>query len=89
MSAAAPARPSTIASTSMTNRGSRGGLPTALLSPPSASALAAMLEKQLHKLGLVRARVIAVATKAGQGADLRFKSIPAAKVDLLKKAIGR
>ena len=27
-----------------------------------------MLEKQLHKLGLERARVTAVATKAGQGA---------------------
>ena len=52
-------------------------------------ALAAMLEKQLHKLGLDRARVTAVATKAGQGADLRFERIPAAKVDLLKKAIGR
>ena len=52
-------------------------------------ALAAMLEKQLRKLGLERARVTAVATKAGQGADLRFERIPAAKVDLLKKAIGR
>jgi len=52
-------------------------------------ALAAMLEKQLHKLGLERARVTAVATAAGQGADLRFERIPAAKVDLLKKAIGR
>ena len=52
-------------------------------------SLAAMLEKQLHKLGLERARVTAVATKAGHGADLRFERIPAAKVDLLKKAIGR
>ena len=43
----------------------------------------------LHKLGLERARVAAVATKAGQGADLRFERIPAAKVDLLKKAFGR
>ena len=49
-----------------------------------------MLEKQLHKLGLERTRVTAVATKAGQGADLRFERIPATKVDLLlKKAIGR
>jgi hypothetical protein len=51
--------------------------------------LAAMLERQLHKLGLDRARVTAVATKPGQGADLRFERIPAAQVDLLKKAIGR
>jgi uncharacterized protein YjiS (DUF1127 family) len=52
-------------------------------------ALATMLTQQLHKLGLDRARVTAVATKPGQGADLRFERIPAAKVDLLKKAIGR
>ena len=29
-----------------------------------------MLEKQLHKLGLERARVTAVATKAGKGAEV-------------------
>jgi hypothetical protein len=48
-----------------------------------------MLERQLHELGLDRARVTAVATKPVQGADLRFERIPAADVDLLKKALGR
>jgi hypothetical protein len=51
-------------------------------------ALAALLEKKLHALGLHGARVTAVATKPGQGGDLRFEHIPCAKVDLLKKAIG-
>ena len=50
-------------------------------------ALAALLQKHLRHLGLDRARVVAVATKAGQGADLRFEGIPASKVDLLKKGI--
>lgn len=49
--------------------------------------LAALLQKHLRHLGLDRARVVAVATKAGQGADLRFEGIPASKVDLLKKGI--
>ena len=50
---------------------------------------AALLEKRLHQLGLDRARVIAVATKPGQGSDLRFEHIPVAQIDALKKAIGR
>ena len=50
---------------------------------------AALLEKRLHQLGLDRARVTAVATKPGQGSDLRFEHIPVAQIDLLKKAIGR
>lgn len=49
--------------------------------------LAALLQKHLRHLGLDRARVVAVATRAGQGADLRFEGIPASKVDLLKKGI--
>ena len=49
--------------------------------------LAALLQKHLRHLGLDRARVVAVATKVGQGADLRFEGIPASKVDLLKKGI--
>jgi hypothetical protein len=49
--------------------------------------LAALLQKHLRHLGLDRARVVAVAMKAGQGADLRFEGIPASKVDLLKKGI--
>ena len=49
--------------------------------------LAAFLQRHLRKLGLDRARVVAVATKPGQGADLRFEGIPASKVDLLKKGI--
>jgi len=49
--------------------------------------LAALLQKHLRRLGLDRARVVAVAMKAGQGADLRFEGIPASKVDLLKKGI--
>jgi hypothetical protein len=44
---------------------------------------------RLRQLGLERARVTAVATKPGQGADLRVEHVPASKVDLLKKAIGR
>ena len=56
---------------------------------PDERALAALLQKSLHTHGLDRARVTAVATKPGQGADLRFEHIPAAKVDVLKKAIGR
>ncbi len=51
-------------------------------------SLAALLEKTLHALGLHGAKVTAVATKPGQGGDLRFEHIPCAKVDLLKKAIG-
>jgi hypothetical protein len=50
---------------------------------------AALLEKRLHQLGLERARVTAVATKPGQGSDLRFEHIPVAQIDILKKAIGR
>lgn len=51
--------------------------------------LAALLQKRLHHLGLERARVTAVATKPGQPGDLRIEHIPVAKVDVLKKAIGR
>ncbi|MDB5217433.1 MAG: hypothetical protein JWO86_5360 [Myxococcaceae bacterium] len=50
---------------------------------------AALLEKRLHQLGLERARVTAVATKPGQGSDLRFEHIPVAQIDILEKAIGR
>jgi hypothetical protein len=50
---------------------------------------AALLEKRLHQLGIDRARVTAVATKPGQGSDLRFQHIPVAQIDALKKAIGR
>lgn len=49
--------------------------------------LAALLQRHLRQLGLDRARVVAVAGKAGQGADLKFEGIPAARVDLLKKGI--
>ena len=52
-------------------------------------AFAALLEKRLHQLGLDRARVTAVATKPGQGSDLRFEHIPVAQIDILRKAIGR
>ncbi len=51
-------------------------------------ALAALLQKKLHALGLRSAKVTAVATKPGQGGDLKFEHIPCAKVDLLKRAIG-
>ena len=51
-------------------------------------ALAAALQKKLHSLGLRNAKVTAVATKPGQGGDLRFEHIPCAELDLLKKAIG-
>ena len=50
---------------------------------------AALLERRLHQLGAERARVTAVATKPGQGADLRFEHIPAAAIDALRQAIGR
>jgi hypothetical protein len=49
---------------------------------------AALLERRLRQLGLARARVTAVATKAGQGADLLFEHIPASAIDALRKAIG-
>jgi len=55
---------------------------------PDERALAELLERKLHKLGIEGARVTAVATKPGQGANLRFEGIPAAKVDVLKRAIG-
>jgi hypothetical protein len=45
-------------------------------------------KRRLHQLGLDRARVTAVATKPGQGSDLRFEHIPVAQIDALKKAIG-
>jgi len=51
--------------------------------------LAALLERRLHQLGLTRAKVEAVATRAGQPADLSFSGIPVDRVDDLKKAIGR
>jgi hypothetical protein len=50
---------------------------------------AALLQKRLHQLGLDRALVTAIATKPGQGSDLRFEHIPVAQIDVLKKAIGR
>lgn len=56
---------------------------------PEERSLASLLETRLRQLGLDRARVTAVATKPGQGADLRIERVPASKVDLLKKAIGR
>ena len=52
-------------------------------------ALAELLQRKLHKLGLERARVTAVATKAGHESDLRFEHIPVSKIDTLKQAIGR
>ncbi len=52
-------------------------------------SLAALLQRRCRQLGLDRASVTAVATKAGQGSDLRFEHIPAAQVDTLKKALGR
>ena len=51
--------------------------------------LAKLLERRLHELGLERASVEAVATKAGHVAELRFAGIPVDRVDVLKKAIGR
>jgi hypothetical protein len=51
--------------------------------------LADLLQRRLRKLGLDRAVVTAVATKPGQGADLRFEHIPAAKVDLLSRGIAK
>ncbi len=65
-----------------------GKKPRGRTTTPDERALAALLEKKLHALGLRGAKVTAVATKPGQGGDLRFEHIPCAKVDLLKKAIG-
>jgi hypothetical protein len=56
--------------------------------PSDEHKLAALLEKRLHTLGVARARVTVVATKKGQGADLRFDHIPATQIDDLRKAIG-
>lgn len=52
-------------------------------------SLAELLQRRLRQVGLERATVTAVATKPGQGSDLRFEHIPAAHLDTLKKAIGR
>jgi hypothetical protein len=52
-------------------------------------SLAELLQRKLHKLGLERARVTAVATKAGHESDLRFEHIPVSQLDALKQAIGR
>ena len=52
-------------------------------------ALAELLQRKLHKLGLERARVTAVATKPGHESDLRIEHIPLSKIDALKSAIGR
>ncbi len=51
-------------------------------------ALATLLQRRLRQLGLERATVTAVATKPGQGSDLRFEHIPAANVSALAKAVG-
>jgi hypothetical protein len=49
--------------------------------------LAALLEARLRQLGLEGARV--TAAPGPSGAELRFEGIPASKVDVLRKAIGR
>ena len=72
------------ASAARSGKPSRGRTTTA-----EERTFAALLEKRLHQLGLDRARVTAVATKPGQGSDLRLEHIPVARIDVLKKAIGR
>lgn len=70
-------------------RAGKGGAARGRTTTEDERRLAALIEERLHQLGLDRARVTAVATKPGQGADLRFEHVPAAQVDALKKAIGR
>lgn len=50
---------------------------------------AAKLEAALHAAGLDRARVSAVATKPGQGADLRIERVPVAQLATFVKALRR
>ena len=51
-------------------------------------SLASLLQRRLRQLGLERATVTAVATKPGQGSDLRFEHVPCAEVDTLREALG-
>jgi hypothetical protein len=70
-------------------RQARGGSRRGRTTTPDERASAGRLEARLHALGLRAARVTAVATKPGQGADLRIEHIPVAKLDVLKKALDR
>ncbi len=50
---------------------------------------AAALQSALRAGGLDRARVIAVATKPGQSADVRIDRVPLAQLSALRKALGK
>ncbi len=71
------------------SNGAAGARPRGRTTTADERQLADLLQRRLRKLGLDRAVVTAVATKPGQGADLRFEHIPAAKVDLLTKGVGK
>ncbi len=65
----------------------RGGARRGRTSTPEERALAAHIQARLHRLGLRRAIVAAVATEPGHGADLRIEHVPCAEVGLLRKAL--
>lgn len=70
-------------------RQARGTTRRGRTTTPDERASAARLEARLHALGLERVRVIALATKPGQGADVRIEHLPVAQLELLKKAFRR
>jgi hypothetical protein len=65
----------------------KGGRPRGRTTSPAERAEAAKLEAALRKAGLDRARVAAVATKPGQGADLRIERVPVAQLTVFRKAL--
>lgn len=70
-------------------RQAKGGPRRGRTTTKSERDLAKRLEARLHALGLERARVSVVATKPGQEADLRIERVPASKVGVLRRALGR
>jgi hypothetical protein len=70
-------------------RQARGKARRGRTTTPDERARAAKLEARLRELGLDRARVTAVATKPGQGADVRIELVAIDELDLLKRALGR
>lgn len=67
--------------------GSKGKKPRGRTTTTAERAEAAKLAAILHKAGLSRVRVTAVATKPGQGADLRIERVPVAQLAAFRKAL--
>lgn len=56
---------------------------------PQEKETAAALQAALRKNGLERSRVVAVATKPGQPADLRIDRVPVTELAALRRALGK